>query len=505
MQTKPRKTKAIAEFGDFQTPPTLALESTRVLHALGVRPKAILEPTCGKGAFVHAAAMTFPDAEAILGVEINAVYLSEAEQTIRAPGRAIEYTCADFFKHDWDTVLTSARSPWLIIGNPPWVTSAELGALESANLPEKSNFQGRAGIDAITGKSNFDISEWMLLRYLDWLAGSAGTIAILCKTAVARKILQQAWKQKQPIADARIYKIDALTSFGAAVDACFFVLDLKPGALSTTCQVFESLKATHPLQTFGYLDGHIVPDIHAFTMLRTLLGPEERYTWRSGVKHDCSKVMELTPTPDGYRNGLGETVQLEDAILYPMLKSSDLGNGRVQCRGAMVVTQQLVGQDTGYIRTQAPRTWDYLNAHADLLNKRGSVIYKNKPNYSVFGIGPYTFAPWKIAISGFYKSLRFMKVGPVDGRPVVFDDTINFLPCWSKEEADFLESLLHSETAAAFFNSMIHWDEKRPITVDILKRLSIRKLAAELGRTDEYLAFTKPKELPLFDTVRGAA
>jgi hypothetical protein len=28
---------------------------------------------------------------------------------------------------------------------------------------------------------------------------------------------------------------------------------------------------------------------------------------------------------------------------------------------------------------------------------------------------------------------------------------------------------------------MIHWDDKRPITVDILKRLSIEKLAARLG------------------------
>ena len=91
-----------------------------------------------------------------------------------------------------------------------------------------------------------------------------------------------------------------------------------------------------------------------------------------------------------------------------------------------------------------------LNRHGALLGKRGSVIYKNKPLFSIFGVGPYSFAPWKVAISGFYKKLHFVKVGPVDGRPVVFDDTINFLPCWSEEEADFLETLLNSAAAEEF-------------------------------------------------------
>ena len=80
----------------------------------------------------------------------------------------------------------------------------------------------------------------------------------------------------------------------------------------------------------------------------------------------------------------------------------------------------------------------------------------------------------------------------------MFDDTIYFLPCWSEEEAAFVETLLHSDAAEAFLHSMIHWDEKRPITVEILKRLSIRKLAARLGRELDYFRFTDPKELPLF-------
>ncbi len=491
MAIKQRKTKAVAEFGDFQTPRELALAATKVLCRLGIQPRSIIEPTCGRGAFLAAAADSFRKAEAIIGIDINPDHLRAAKSATNRSGLHVELRQGDFFKLDWKSVVTKTGQPWLIIGNPPWVTSSNLGAIEGDNLPEKSNFHGRKGIEAITGKSNFDISEWMLLRYFDWLAGSLGTIAVLCKTAVARKILLHVWKKKVPLRAANIYKIDALGHFGAAVDACFFVVEIEPGAHAITCDVFESLNAKACSHTIGFLDGHIIADVAGFSRHRSLLGPEEHYVWRSGVKHDCSKVMELTVTPEGYQNGLGETVVLEDDILFPMLKSSDISNGRIKCRGVMVVTQQLVGQDTRYIRTKAPKTWNYLTRHAALLERRGSVIYKNKPAFSIFGVGPYSFAPWKVAISGFYKKLSFVTIGPINGRPVVFDDTIYLLPCWSKEEACFIEELLCSEAAQALFHSMIHWDEKRPITVEILKRLSINKLARMLGRERDYLRFAE--------------
>jgi len=505
---KQPKTKTVTEFGDFQTPAPLALTATEILYRLGIRPRSIIEPTCGRGAFVFAAAATFPEAESIIGFEINRDHLRSAEAAADDAGCRVRLEQGDFFKLDWRNVVTKADGPWLIIGNPPWVTSANLGAIESDNLPEKSNFHGRNGIEAITGKSNFDISEWMLLRYLDWLEGSTGAIAVLCKRTVARKILLHIWKKKRnynSLRSARIYKIDALDHFGAAVDACFFVVEIAPNANTLACDVFDALDAKEPSHTFGFLDGHIIRDVKAFKRQRDLLGPERWYVWRSGIKHDCSKVMELTPIPGGYRNGLGEDVDLEDTFLFPMLKSSDIGNGRIHCRSLMLVTQQFVGEDTGGIKNQAPKTWKYLKRHAALLNKRGSVIYKNKPAFSIFGVGPYSFAPWKIAISGFYKKLHFVKVGPVNGRPVVFDDTINFVPCWSEQEANLLEELLHTDAAAEFFHSMIHWDEKRPITVEILKRLSIRKLAATTARELEYERFTRPKEPSLFTEAAATA
>jgi hypothetical protein len=485
---KREKTKSIAEYGDFQTPLDLAERATNLLVRIGIKARSVIEPTCGQGTFVKAAASAFPEAEVIFGVDINQSHLTVATAaTADFPNVTIRE--GNFFNTDWESLVSSAKAPWLILGNPPWVTSSDLGALESDNLPEKSNFHGRVGIEAITGKSNFDISEWMLLRYLDWLSDSNGTIAVLCKTAVARKILLHLWKKKIGFSEARIYKIDALRNFNAAVDACFFVVAVDAKAHCTECLVFDDIDNDEPSKRIGFRDGHAIWDMSAYRLYRSLLGEDKNYVWRSGIKHDCSKIMELSVDSGVYKNGLEGMVDIEQDFLFPMFKSSDVGNSRSVIRRFMVVPQSFVGEDTNRIKSSSPKTWKYLEKHANYLDRRGSIIYKNKPRFSIFGVGEYSFSPWKIAISGFYKKLQFVRVGPAGGKPVVFDDTIYFLSCKSEAEASFLEGLLRSKEASGFLGSMIYWDDKRPITVDLLRRLDIRKLAALLGRSEEYASF----------------
>src|SRR5262249_44263890 len=147
-----------------------------------------------------------------------------------------------------------------------------LGAMASGNVPRKSNLQRMRGIEAITGKSNFDVSEWMLLRYLDWLDGAIGVVAVLCKTMVARNVLRYIWKTDTGLRSARIYKIDALEHFGAAVDACFLVLELESKSRACRCDVFGSLEAREPVAALELADGHIVADIAMFRRHRQLLG-----------------------------------------------------------------------------------------------------------------------------------------------------------------------------------------------------------------------------------------
>ena len=56
------KANSQIEFGDFQTPLTLAKEVCRLLRRAGEAPDFVLEPTCGRGAFLVAAAEAFAQA-----------------------------------------------------------------------------------------------------------------------------------------------------------------------------------------------------------------------------------------------------------------------------------------------------------------------------------------------------------------------------------------------------------------------------------------------------------
>jgi methylase of polypeptide subunit release factors len=220
------KTKSIAEYGDFQTPRALAEGVCALLADLGVLPASIVEPTCGIGRFLFASADRWPSSTVVAGFDVNPAHMEIARQgsKTRSDTSRIRVECSDFFKTQWPELLAKLPEPILVIGNPPWVTSAHVSALGGSNVPEKSNFQKHNGLDAITGKANFDISEWMLIKLADALSGRDAVLAMLVKTVVARKLLYHLWRNGRSLSDASLFRIDAAAHFDAAVDASLIVL-----------------------------------------------------------------------------------------------------------------------------------------------------------------------------------------------------------------------------------------------------------------------------------------
>lgn len=474
------------EFGDFQTPIDLAREVCSLVARTGFRPASIVEPTCGTGSFLRAALETFPNVSRVLGFEINPQHVDQARSVVTpaVPSNTfVEIRQSDFFLTDWPKIIEALPEPILVIGNPPWVTNAELSTLDSSNVPEKSNLDNLRGIDALTGKSNFDISEWMLRRNLEWLNSKSGMLVMLCKTVVARKVLLFAWQNALTILSASLYNLDAQEYFGARVNACLLLVETNPTGGSEECRVYNSLHSEQPASILGLRNGMLVSDVKSYERWRDLAGTGLK-GWRSGIKHDCSKVFELHFDHDRLVNGLGEYVDLEPEVLFPLLKSSDLA-AHEKPRRLMVVPQRTMREDPTRLRVNAPKTWSYLMAHAHLLDKRRSSIYNNRPRFSIFGIGPYSFAPWKVAISGLYKKLDFVQVPPFQGRPVVLDDTCYFFPCQSEEECSLLHELVTSEPAREFLSAFIFWDAKRPITAQLLNLLDLWALARVLGKEDD--------------------
>lgn len=463
---------ARVELGDWQTPIGLAHEVLGVVRRRLRRPHAILEPTCGQGAFLVAATKAFPAATA-LGFDVSVTHVARAREVL-AERATIEV--ADFFEVAWERVLEQLADPLLIIGNPPWVTNSTLGTLDATNLPRKTNFKRESGFDAMTGKSNFDISEWMLIRLLELVRERRFTMAMLCKASVARRIMQHVAAAPWSVA-GEVRAIDARLHFDAAVDAVLLHVwndDTRAGS-GVRWPVYSSLGDSAPARTMGVIDGHPSSDVDAYEKSRSLAGTSE-LQWRSGIKHDCANVMELVGADQSWTNGLGETVELERSHVYPLLKGSDIANGRLVPRRRVIVPQHALREDTRSLSTSAPKLWKYLHDHREPLDARKSSIYANQPPFSIFGIGEYSFAPYKVAICGLYKRLTFSVIRPHDGQPVLVDDTAYFLPFETQAEAEAAALALASPAAQAFFEARVFWDAKRPINKALLQSLSLDNL-----------------------------
>jgi hypothetical protein len=479
------------EYGDFQTPLSLARRVVALVKQEEKHVGTIIEPTCGVGAFLQATAESFGTSPEYCGFDLNADYVKMAGSALTRLGlRKDTVQQRDFYDIDWRQFIAEQNGRLLIIGNPPWITNAGMGTIGGHNLPQKSNFQGHGGFAARTGKANFDISEWMLMKLIEALQGKESAIAMLCKTATARKVLRYAWVNGLDVGPSSLHLIDAAAEFGVSVDACLLYTHTGIGAPESTATVYRSLSFDKPLQTFGLFAGELVSDIDAYRALRDIEGLEYR-RWRSGVKHDAAKVMEFTRENGHFINGLGEQCELEEEYLYPLLKSSDLANGRLRTERFVLLTQRNVGDSTDEIKRKAPKTWRYLLDHGKQLDKRGSSIYTKRARFAVFGVGDYSFAPAKVAISGLYKNLHFQPVGSSGGKPVMVDDTCYFIPCDTKSEADFFSNLLNSDTAQRFMSALVFTDAKRPVTIDVLKRIDLKKLAEHVGQETtaiEYLS-----------------
>lgn len=480
-----------AEYGDFQTNKDLANKVTEYLAKRNISPEIIIEPTCGKGNFIIASLSNFKAVKKVIGIEIYKPYVWETKFNIldfflsNPDGYKPEISITHCSIFDFDFKNISKQFPTeklLIIGNPPWVTNSKLGTLNSSNLPKKSNFKNQNGLDAMTGKGNFDIAEYITLMLLDAFQSHNGYLAILVKNSVVKNIVFDQKDKKYKIGEIEKYCIDSKKEFNVSVEAALLYcqLNLTP---SIECNEFDFYSLEKKL-SFGWLDSKFVSHLADYNETKEIDG-KCPFEWRQGIKHDCSNVMEIERINGHFINKLSEEITLEEDLIYGFLKSSDLKNTVIKnTRKQVIVTQTKVGQDTSYIQHLYPNTYHYLQANISSFQARKSSIYKGKPLFSIFGIGDYSFKPYKVAISGLYKTYHFTLVLPQNDKPVMLDDTCYFIGFDKIEYAVYSIILLNYSKTEEFLKSITFSDAKRVFTKDILMRLDLLSISKTIRQKE---------------------
>ena len=493
-----------SEYGDYQTNTNLSVQVCELLKSKKINPNIIFEPTFGKGNFIISSLKTFDNIEQIFGVEIYKPYIQITKfkildyfiQNLNQKAPKIKLFHANIF--DFDTkkhININKNDNFLILGNPPWVTNTELSGINSKNLPRKVNFKNHKGLDAMTGKGNFDIAEFITNSLFEKFADKTGNFAFLIKNSVIKNILQRQIVNNYKITNLEKFIIDAKKEFNVSVNASLFYCKLNSKS-DKLCAEFD-FYTKEKIKEFGWVNDKFVSNTDTYQKYANFDGICQ-YEWRQGMKHDLTKVMEIEKVADNlYQNKFNEKFELEEELVYGILKSSDLKGETInKTRKYTIITQKKIGQATSFIKNDYHKTYNYLQSKFDLFSKRKSSIYKGKPAFSIFGIGDYSFKPYKIAISGLYKQLNFTLIKPdKNNKPIMLDDTCYFIGFDDEKEAEIIFEVLKSEEVKEFLSSLIFNDAKRSVTKDLLMRIDISAVMKNKNirknKNDNYLKISR--------------
>lgn len=460
-----RRTDSIA-LGDFQTPPSLAAQCVEAVASLDIPFQRMIEPCCGEGNFMAAAASTLSSLNEIHGVEIQGEHVRTARQRLGASAlRDIEWSVheADLFDLDLSEFQWSTSGPLLVLGNPPWVMASRLAAagisVEAARQCVRRFLPSRL---TLARSADFDLAEAVWVKTLIELRAEVPTIVMLVKQSTARRLAEAMGRLRLSVDNAIVWEVDARRHFGVSVDACLLAVRMRGlGAMG-------SAATSAPLGEIGDLDP-----------LGQSHGWRSPIEWRQGVKHDLAAVMELEATGTGaWHNGLGEMLNVEEDCIYPLLKATDLHLGRPPSKG-VIVTQRFLAEKTSALERTSPLLWDYLVSHRSKFAERRSSAYRGRPEFCMFGVGDYTFAPWKVAVSGFHRDARFRVVGPVAGRPVVLDDTCYLWGCEDPGHAAVVAAAMGMPAAREAINRLMPSGTKRSMTKRLLQQINLDAILDE--------------------------
>lgn len=456
--------------GDFQTPQELARKVWATINARQF--DLIIEPTFGLGSFLA----TMPDGcgASVLGWEIESRYIRPTIEKLQArfPRRGFQLFNRDVFTVTSSEIPAPPNSSVLVIGNPPWVTNAEQGAMGGKNTGRKQNLKSLDGLQAMTGKSNFDISEAIILHLVNLLmAYEFVEFAMLAKFTVLRNLIRFIGGRPH-VGNFEFYRIDASKYFNAAVEAGLVKFRIgRSVAPDPNCPIYESIGGEKVGEVAVFND-RLNYDAARYDRVSFLEHKGDRhYVWRQGIKHDLKDVLELTESESGFMNGLGEAIDIEPETLYHLYKSSDIFHGR-KPRFLIPIYQHDLKDDLSDLAERHPKLYAYLLRHKERFLARKSSIYKRRNPFTVFGVGEYTHLAYKIAVAGLYSTPVFRLLEP-SPRPVIVDDTAYVLATNNHDEAVYLLAVLSLDCVTDFLLSISHSGDKRRFSKDVLARVLI--------------------------------
>jgi len=409
----------------------------------------------------------------------------------------------------WARIIKNAFAPLFqgqfdyIAGNPPWVNWESLPDQyrdETKWLWEKYGLFTLRGWQARMGGGKKDISALMTYAAIDGYLKRGGKLGFVITQTVFKTTGGSEGFRRFQLGNSeylRVLHVDdmsAIKPFEGAANRTSVVIIQKGEQTKYPVQYTywrKKKKGTGipedlPLQTIAdeYIrisHWHATPvnedNLHspwitgrpkAIAAARKVIG-ESEYQAREGSNtgglNGVYWVRVIAKRPDGsvvIRNeaDIGKKqvesrqAPIEPDLLYPLLRGQDVQRWHAEPSLQIILAQNpetRVGWDEEWMKETLPKTYAYFKRFEEQLRHRsGYRKYFNAdtdPFYSMYNVGPYTLANYKVVWREQASFLTAAVVGRQDGKPVIPDHKLMLTPCNSENEAHYLCACLSCSIA----------------------------------------------------------
>lgn len=435
----------------------------------------------------------------------------------------------------WARIIKNAFAPLFqpkfdfIAGNPPWVNWESLPRDYRSDTRTLWEFHGlfpHSGMDTILGKGKKDISMLMTYVAMDNYLSPKGKLGFVITQSVLKTIgAGQGFRRfvlgsGTPI---RVISVDDMTEIkpfeGAANRTAILIMDkgrkmeyplrsyalwYKPSGGSTvpeditldelsrdklvTFRVFIAKPIDSKDETTAWITGKE----HALHAVEKIIGQSDYQanagvcTWLNGVywleilNKRQDGILVVRNITEGTKIRV-DNIQaaIEPNLIYPLLNGRDVVRWQASPRIYTLMVQdpdRRRGYDENWLQIQYPLTYAYLKYFENELRKRSG--YKRyfrdtDPFYSVFNVGNYTFAPYKVVWARIANSLACAVVSEIDGKCVIPQNIVTLVATDNRDEAHYICAMLNSSMCNYALQSYSQKGGKSFGTPQVLENLKV--------------------------------
>jgi len=182
------------------------------------------------------------------------------------------------------------------------------------------------------------------------------------------------------------------------------------------------------------------------------------------VRSDGMLVMENLPEFGKRDIQKVDNINLESELVYPAVRGRDISRWQVRPEIYVLIVQDpdtREGYPEGRMKNEWPETYKYILKFKSDLLQRGSRTIRELAEkttfYTMYGIGLYTFAPYKVVWKRMANDIVAAVVStfhtPFGDKVGVGTDTTSLIPFEDADEAHYVCALINSSLVGAFIRS----------------------------------------------------